>query len=84
VTLLHPRDPPDTAPSGRFRVATNGVRFQLERLERRWFGRFGPMVWRRMPDAHGEWHRYLTHEQAAAALRVLVAQSGETWKDDAP
>jgi hypothetical protein len=37
-----------------------------------------------MPDAHGEWHRYLTHEQAAAALRVLVAQSGETWKDDAP
>jgi hypothetical protein len=73
---------PGRLPPVRFRVATNGMRFRLERLTRRWFGRFGPMVWRRTPDRHGEGHHYLTHEQAAAALRALVAGNGETWTDD--
>jgi hypothetical protein len=40
------------------------------------------MVWRRTPDALGEWRHYFTHEQAAAALRALVATSDKTWKDD--
>jgi hypothetical protein len=81
VTLLHPTRVPETPASARFRVATNGVRFELQRRERRWFGRLGPMVWRWTPDANGEWHRYLTHEQAAAALRQLVAKRGGIGKD---
>ncbi len=69
---------PARLPATRFRVVTNGVRFGLERLEHRWFRRFGPMVWRRTPDVRGEWHHYLTYDQAAAALRALLAKGGET------
>jgi hypothetical protein len=71
----------ETAASARFRVATNGVRFRLERLERRWFGWFGRLVWRPTPDANGEWHHYLTYTHAAAALREVAAKSGEIWED---
>lgn len=78
MTVLNPA----RLPAARFRVATNGVRFRLEHLQPRWLGRFGPMVWRRTPDALGEWRHYFTQEQAAAALRALVAKSDKTWKDD--